>query len=313
MRQYLANATDDQMKILADFHLDMMKKSSAYLGIRGSENPFDLNDMGEERMKRLNKIFYEPVHLQERVRNTKWCVMRYPNNAMSQLAQKPQEVFEDFYFDVCNVNYPKMSEAMNPLVALMEKTDQVRIKDADTDLTFSIKDIGVVKCDGHRNIPDGEVYTAPVRDSINGYIKYNSPSLHQGTVFEGIRFEFENGKIVKATADNDTDKLNKTLDTDENARYIGEFAIGVNPMITEPMKDTLFDEKIGGSFHLTPGCCYDEAPNGNKSAIHWDLIRIQTPKYGGGEMYFDDVLIRKDGEFMLDELKDLFTEEALRG
>jgi aminopeptidase len=311
IRQFLMDATDDQMKGLADFHLGMMKKASAYLGIRGSENPFDLNDMGEDRMKRWNKLFYEPVHLDERVRRTKWCVMRYPNNAMSQLAMKPQEVFEKFYFDVCNVNYPKMSEAMNPLVALMQKTDKVHIKDADTNLTFSIKDIAVVKCDGHRNIPDGEVYTAPVRESVNGHIQYNTPSLHEGTVFEGIRFEFENGRIVSATAANDEDKLNKTLDTDENARYIGEFAIGVNPMIKEPMKDTLFDEKIGGSFHLTPGCCYDEAPNGNKSAIHWDLVRIQTPEYGGGEMYFDDVLIRKDGDFVLDELKGLFTEEAL--
>jgi aminopeptidase len=312
LRQYLLNADDDQLKALAEFHLDMMKKASAYLGIRGSENPFDLNDMGSERMKRWNKLFYTPVHLEERVRHTKWCVMRYPNNAMSQLAQKPQEVFEDYYYDVCNVNYAKMSEAMNPLVALMQKTDKVHIKDADTDLTFSIKDINIVKCDGHRNIPDGEVYTAPVRNSINGYIKYNAPSLYEGTVFEGIRFEFKNGKIVKATADNDAEKVNKILDTDENSRYIGEFAIGVNPMVKEPMKDTLFDEKIGGSFHLTPGCCYDEAPNGNKAAIHWDLIRMQDAAHGGGEMYFDDVLIRKDGEFVLDELKGLFTVEALK-
>ncbi len=313
LRNFLKNCDDTQLTRLADFHLEMMKRSSAYLGIRGSENPFDLNDLGEEKMTKWNKLFYTPVHLEERVRNTKWCVMRYPNNAMSQLAMKPQEVFEDFYFDVCNVNYPKMSIAMNPLVELMKRTDKIRIKDKDTDLTFSIKGIGIVKCDGHRNIPDGEVYTAPVRESINGHIKYNSPSLHEGTVFNGIRFEFKNGKIVKAAADNDEDKLNKTLDTDENARYIGEFAIGVNPMIKEPMKDTLFDEKIGGSFHLTPGCCYDEAPNGNRSAIHWDLVRIQTPAYGGGEMYFDDKLIRRDGEFLLDELKGLFTEDALRG
>ena len=313
LRQYLLHANDDQLKILADFHLDMMKKASAYLGIRGSENPFDLNDLGDEKMKRWNKLFYTPVHLEERVRNTNWCVMRYPNNAMSQLAMKPQEIFEDFYFDVCNVNYPKMSKAMDPLVALMEKTDKVHIKDPDTDLTFSIKDIPAIKCDGHRNIPDGEVYTAPVRESINGYIKYNTPSLHEGTVFEGIRFEFKDGKIVKATAGNDEDKLNKTLDTDENARYVGEFAIGVNPMVKEPMKDTLFDEKIGGSFHLTPGCCYDEAPNGNRSAIHWDLVRMQDADHGGGEIYFDDVLIRKDGEFVIDELKGLFTEEALKG
>jgi aminopeptidase len=312
IRQFLATASDDQIKRLADFHLQMMKKSAAYLGIRGSENPFDLNDMGDERMKRWNTQFYNPVHLEQRVRHTKWCVMRYPNNAMAQLAQKPQEVFEDFYFDVCNVNYPKMSKAMDPLVELMKRTDKVHIKDKDTDLTFSIKGIGVVKCDGHRNIPDGEVYTAPVRDSVNGYIQFNTPSLHEGTVFEGIRLEFKDGKAVKATANSDVEKLNKTLDTDENARYVGEFAIGVNPMINHAMKDTLFDEKIGGSFHFTPGCCYDEASNGNRSAIHWDLVRIQTPEYGGGEIYFDGKLIRKDGEFTVPELKGMFTEAALR-
>jgi aminopeptidase len=313
LRQFVKNATEEQLQGMADFHLPMMKKSAAYLGIRGSENPFDLADIPEEQIKKFNSIFYRPVHLEQRVRFTKWCVMRYPNNAMSQLAQLPQEVFEDFYYDVCNVDYAKMSLAMNPLVSLVEKTDKVHlVGPLDTDITFSTKDIGVVKCDGHRNIPDGEVYTAPVRESINGVIHYNTPSLHDGTVFEDIRFEFKDGKIVKATCKSNEDKLNKTLDTDPNARYVGEFAIGLNPMIKDAMKDTLFDEKIGGSIHLTPGCCYDEAPNGNKSDIHWDLVLIQTPEHGGGEMYFDDVLVRKNGKFTDSSLEAGFTAENLK-
>jgi aminopeptidase len=313
MRQFIKSATDEQFKAMAEFHLAMMKKSAAYLGIRGSENPFDLADIPEEKMKAFNTLFYRPVHLEQRVRFTKWCVMRYPNNAMSQLAQMPQEIFEDFYFDVCNVNYARMSKAMDPLVRLMESTDKVRlVGPGDTDLSFSIKDIPVVKCDGTRNIPDGEVYTAPVRESINGVIQYNTPSLHEGTVYEGIRFEFKDGKIVQATCRSHEEKLNKVLDTDENARYVGEFSFGLNPMIKQAMKDTLFDEKIGGSIHLTPGACYDEAPNGNKSNIHWDLVMIQTPEFGGGEIYFDDKLIRKNGKFTDSSLEAGFTPENLK-
>jgi aminopeptidase len=312
-RQFLKSATEAQMQQLSDYHFDMMKKAACYLGLRGSENPFDLADIDHKQMDRFQKIFYKPVHLEERVRNTRWCVMRYPNNAMSQLAETSQERFEDFYYDVCNLNYAKMSKAMDPLVELVNKTDKVHITAPGTDLTFSIKDIAVVKCDGERNIPDGEVYTAPVRESINGTITYNTPSLHEGTVYNDISFTFKDGKIIKATAAAFEDKLNKVLDTDENARYVGEFAIGVNPFVLHPMKDTLFDEKIRGSFHLTPGCCYDEAPNGNKSAIHWDLVLIQRKDYGGGEIYFDDKLIRKDGVFTDPKLEKAFSEENLAG
>ena len=196
---------------------------------------------------------------------------------------------------------------MNALVELMESTDMVRIVGPGTDLTFSIKGVPAIPCAGEMNIPDGEVFTAPVKDSIQGTLSYNTPAVFQGFSYENIVLTFENGKIVKAAA-NDTDRINAVFDTDEGARYIGEFAIGVNPYILQPMKDTLFDEKIMGSFHFTPGNCYDEAPNGNKSAIHWDLVCIQRADYGGGEIYFDDVLIRKDGIFVIEELKSLNPE-----
>ena len=226
---------------------------------------------------------------------------------MAQLANTSLEAFEDFYFNVCTLDYSKMDRAMDALAALMEQTDKVHIKGPGTDLTFSIKDIPAIKCAGECNIPDGEVYTAPAKDSMNGIISYNTPSEEQGFTYENIVFEIENGKIVKATS-NDNDRINHLLDTDEGARYFGEFAIGVNPYILEPMKDTLFDEKICGSFHLTPGASYEDAPNGNKSAVHWDLVMIQRAEYGGGEIYFDDVLIRKDGIFTLPELACLNPE-----
>jgi aminopeptidase len=314
IRQFLLTNNEQQIKAFAKFHLSMMKQTQAYIGIRGSNNPFDLNDVPAAKMKLYNTLYYKPVHLEQRVMKTKWVVLRFPNDAMAQLAQQPQEVFEKYYYDVCCIDYAKMSKAMDPLVKLMSKTDKVHIKGpGETDLTFSIKGIPPVKCDGHRNIPDGEVYTAPVRDSINGVIQYNTPSLEQGTVFENIRFEFKKGKIVKASNSVDIKKMNHLLDSDPGARYVGEFAIGVNPMVKEPMKDTLFDEKIDGSIHLTPGQCYKEAPNGNNSTIHWDLVMIQRKDYGGGEIWFDNRLIRKDGEFVIPELRGKFTRKALGG
>ncbi len=312
LRQWVSTATDDQFKKQAELHLELMKRADAYIGLRGSDNPFDLADINPKQLDKQKTLFYKPVHLEERVKRTKWVVLRYPNNAMAQLAETSQESFEDFYYEVCCADYLKMSKAQDKLKALMEATDKVHLKAPNTDLTFSIKGIPCVKCDGTRNIPDGEVYTAPVRDSVNGTITYNTPSLYEGVVYNGISFTFEKGKIVKATADSNVEKLNKILDTDEGARYVGEFAIGVNPFILKPMKDTLFDEKIAGSFHFTPGQCYDEAPNGNQSAIHWDLVLIQRPDYGGGEIWFDDKLIRKDGVFTDPNLEKAFSADNLR-
>ena len=306
LRELLKGITVEQAQAMARWELNRMKDIDAYVGIRAGENVSELADVDPEKMNIYQKD-YSRIVSDERVSNTKWVVMRYPNASMAQLANMSIEKFEDFYFDVCNLDYSKMSKAMDPLVELMVKTDKVRITGPGTDLTFSIKGIKTLKCDGRLNIPDGEVYTAPVRESVNGRISYNIPAIYQGFTYENIVLEFKDGKIVKATA-NDTERIEKVFNTDEGARYIGEFALGVNPYILHPMKDILFDEKIDGSFHFTPGNCYDDADNGNKSAIHWDLIAIQRPEYGGGEIYFDDVLVRKDGRFVLPELQALNPE-----
>ena len=252
----------------------------------------------------------QPVHSNIRVPDTKWVVLRYPVPSMAQQAGMSTEAFEDHYFNVCNLDYGKMSRAMDHLVDRLKKTDKVHIVGEGTDLTFSIKGQPAIKCAGELNIPDGEVFSAPLRESVNGVLHYNTPSLYQGRTYENIRLVFKDGKIVEATG-SDTKRINEIFDTDPGARFIGEFAIGVNPYITSAIKDTLFDEKIAGSFHFTPGNCYDECPNGNKSAIHWDLVCIQTPEYGGGEMYFDGELVRKDGLFVAEELKCL-NPEALK-
>ena len=304
-RELLLGARKDQLEFMNEYLLHQMKEMNAYIAIRSNSNISELSDVPSEQLNLYSREL-KPV-LDQRVDHSKWVILRYPNPSMAQLAGTSQETFRDFYYDVCTLDYGKMSQAMNPLKKLMEKTDNVQIKGPGTDLTFSIKGIPAVKCSGECNIPDGEVYTAPVKNSVNGVITYNTPSEEQGFTYENIQFEIENGKIVKATA-NDNTRINALLDTDPGARYFGEFALGVNPYILHPMKDTLFDEKICGSLHLTPGEAYDDAPNGNSSAVHWDLVLIQREDYGGGEIYFDDKLIRKDGRFVIPQLEGLNPE-----
>ncbi|MFB9330589.1 aminopeptidase [Paenibacillus aurantiacus] len=307
LRTLLKHATKEQIELWASFDLKRMENMQGYIAIRSGENANELSDVPGENMQLYEKLYRHPVHSEQRVKHTKWVVLRYPNASMAQLANMSTEAFEDFYFDVCNLDYAKMDKAMDPLAELMSKTDKVRIVSPGTDLTFSIQGIGAKKCSGHRNIPDGEVFSCPVRGSVQGTITYNTPSVYSGVTFENVSFTFENGKIVEATA-NDTAKLNEILDTDEGARYIGEFSLGFNPHILHPMKDILFDEKIAGSLHFTPGQAYEETDNGNRSAVHWDLVLIQRPEYGGGEVYFDDRLIRKDGIFVVPELEGLNPE-----
>lgn len=306
-RALYMNCTEEQMALMAKYEAERMSDMDVYIGVRGGLNSAELSDVPSDKMALYSKFLWQKVHSEIRVPKTRWVVLRYPTNSMAQSASMSTEAFEDFYFQVCNLDYSKMSKAMDALVDLMNKTDKVHIKGEGTDLTFSIKAMPGIKCDGKLNIPDGEVYSAPVKDSVNGYITYNTPSLREGFTYENIRLEFKDGKIIKATA-NDTERINKVFDTDEGARYIGEFAIGVNPYVLYPMKDTLFDEKIAGSIHFTPGNAYDDCDNGNRSAVHWDLVYIQRPEYGGGEIYFDDVLIRKDGLFVIDELMQLNPE-----
>jgi len=310
LRKLYSGASEDSMKLIGDIELKKMKSADAYIGLRGSTNVTETSDVPADKMELYKEHWWGPVHINWRVPKTRWVVLRWPTPSMAQQAQMSTEAFEDFYFDTCTLDYTKMSKAMDPLVKLMERTDRVRLVSPGTDLRFSIKGIPVVKCDGELNIPDGEVFTAPVKDSVNGTISYNTRTLYEGKVFSDIVLKFKDGKIVEATSSN-TEAMNRIFDTDEGARYVGEFAIGVNPYVTKPMLDTLFDEKIAGSIHFTPGNSYDLAPNGNRSKVHWDIVLIQTPQWGGGEIYFDDVLIRKDGMFVIDELKGLNPENLM--
>ncbi len=305
LRALEESAAADGLDVWADYDRYRMTKMDAYIAIRGAENVSERAGVPEAQMQELMRRYGKPVHMEQRVNHTKWVVTRCPSPSMAQLAGVSTEDFEDFFFRVTTMDYARMTEAVAPLKARMEAADRVRIQGpGDTDLRFSIRDIPVIPCVGERNIPDGECFTAPVRDSVNGVMHYNTPTLFHGTTFENIRFVFEQGRIVEATADQGGDALAGVLDTDEGARYIGEFSLGFNPYILQPMKDILFDEKIAGSLHFTPGQAYEVADNGNRSEVHWDLVLIQRPEFGGGRVWFDDELIREDG---------LFVPESLRG
>lgn len=304
-REQLLNVTESQAADMRDLELFRMKKMQAYIAIRGADNMNENADVPSDRMKMYSKII-RPV-LDHRVNKTRWCVLRWPSPSMAQAAGMSTESFENLYFDVCTMDYAKMGRAMKPLEALVAKTNRVHLKGPGTDLTFSIKGIGAKMCKGDRNIPDGEVFSCPTKTSVNGVIQFNTPTLYSGTKFENVRLELNDGKIVKATANN-TKRLNEILDTDPGARYIGEFSLGFNPYILSPMCDILFDEKIAGSLHFTPGQAYEDCGNGNKSAIHWDMVLIQRKEWGGGEVWFDGELIRKDGIFVRKDLKPLNPE-----
>ncbi len=306
LRALILSASEEQMRAIGDVESARMQSAQCYVAVRGSFNTSEYADIPGDKMAVYEKQWWHRVHSQIRVPHTKWVVLRWPHPSMAQSAGMSTEAFEEFYFRVCGaVDYKQMEAAVQPLKSLMESTDRVHIKGPGTDLSFSIRGIAAIPCTGHRNIPDGECFTAPVRDSVNGTIQFNCDTVYRGTVFSDIRFEFAGGKIVKADAGANTAKLNEILDSDEGARHIGEWSLGFNPFVTVPMRDTLFDEKIAGSFHLTPGNAYDIADNGNKSQIHWDMVCLQDAKQGGGEVYFDDVLIRKDGIFTLPELQAL--------
>jgi aminopeptidase len=302
-REMLLNAQEKQYDVISQHQLAMMKEMDCYIAVRGSHNITENSDVPPDKMKLVSQKL-RPL-MNERVNNTRWCVLRWPTSSMAQQAGMSTAAFEDFYFKVCLLDYAALIPAMKALQKRMDKAKNVHIKGPGTDLRFSLKGLKSIPCGGRHNIPDGECFSAPVKDSVEGVVSYNAPTIYQGISFDSVKLEFSKGKIVQATANN-TEALNRILDSDEGARFIGEFAIGFNREIREPMRDILFDEKIAGSFHFTPGQAYEGvADNGNRSQVHWDLVCIQRPEYGGGEIWFDDELIRKNGLFLAPELKPL--------
>lgn len=294
---------EGRIKVLKKIQENEVDLFDSFIQIHYSMNDYEGKNVDNDMSKKLSKALFKSSDI--RVNKRKWVLLNYPSMLDAYKAGMTTREFNEYAMDVMTVDYGKMSEIIKPLKKLMDKTDKVRIVAPGTDITFSIKGMGSIPCVGQSNIPDGELYSAPIKNSVNGKITYNTPSPYKGMIFNNVSLEFKDGKIIKATCSGDCDKLNEIFDTDEGARYVGEFSLGFNPKVIYPMGDILYDEKILGSIHFTPGQAYKDCYNGNDSGIHWDMVLIQRKDYGGGEIYFDDVLIRKDGVFVLKELEPL--------
>jgi len=308
-RRLLLNTSENMMKYYSDIVKPIMESADAVILIGGSENDFELSDIPNENLYFYNKYYVEPIHFKIRC-DKKWVLLRYPNPALAQSSHLSTEKFSEFFFNVCTLDYSKLDEKMNPLKELMEHTDKVHIVTPTTDLSFSIKNMPAIKCSGQCNIPDGEIYTAPVKDSVNGHILFNVPAIENGIEFNNIKLVFENGKIIDFDC-NDKATFERVLNTDEGSRYLGEFAFGLNPYCENYIKDILFDEKMTSSIHLAIGSSYEDCYNGNTSAVHLDLIQSHKKEVGGGKIYFDDALIYENGKFIWPNLVDLNSENLI--
>ncbi len=295
--------TSKRVDELARHKKEEVDNYDVFINIRYTENEYEGKYINSSIRKEIGSKTAKSDDI--RINKRRWVLLNYPSLIDAYKIGMPYDEYKNYSIKAMNFDYSSMEHDILPLKKLMEQTDKVRIVSPNTDISFSIKNIPVIPCCGTSNIPDGEIYTAPIKTSVNGKITYNTPSPYQGNIYHNVSLTFKDGKIIEATCDNDNESLNAIFDTDEGSRYVGEFSLGLNPLITKPMGDILYDEKIIGSIHFTPGKCYDDAKNGNDSAIHWDMVLIQTEEYGGGEIYFDDVLIRKNGKFVLKELEHL--------
>ncbi len=302
MQEWMRGISPDQMDCFAEIEMLKMKKAQAHICIRSFDNTSIYDSVPEEKIV-LYRQKMMPVAL-EKTNNKKWLFTMFPAESTAERLGMSYPELMEYYCSMCNIDYAAVSAAMEELADMMRNTDEVKIIGEGTDLTFSVKGMHVSADCGYYNLPDGEVRTAPVRESVNGRVFINLPVKHDGKVYRDFTLHFRDGRIVEVTG-NDSEAINRILDTDEGSRYTGEFALGTNPNANRPLGEILFDEKLCGSFHITPGQCYKDADNGNHSLIHWDLVCMQTPEYGGGEIYFDGRLVRKNGKFIKESLSVL--------
>ena len=232
-----------------------------------------------------------------------WVLGPYPTNALAQDAEMSLTDYEDFVYNAClpDLNDPigywkNFSARQQQIVNWLKGKQTIRVVGKETDLRMSIAGRNFENCDGKMNMPDGEVFTGPVEDSMEGHVYFSYPAIYGGREVTGVRLTFEKGEVVKATAEKNQDYLVKTIATDEGSRRVGEFAIGTNEGIKRFTREILFDEKIGGSFHMALGSGYPETGSKNESAIHWDMV---CDLWDGGEIWVDNTLFYKNGKFVI--------------
>lgn len=248
----------------------------------------------------LNRLYLERAARKE----LRWALSLFPTPAHAQDAEMSLSEYEDFVYNACMPDpddpvgyWRRVSQRQERIIEWLKGKKEVHVTGPETDLRLRIDGRTFINCDCHENVPDGEIFTGPVEDSVEGQVYFSYPTLFGGRLVEGVRLWFEKGKVVKATAEKNEDFLLKTLDTDEGSRYVGEFAIGTNEGIQRFTGEILFDEKIGGSFHMALGEGYPESGSKNQSGLHWDMI---CDLRNGGEIRVDGELLHKNGRFVVE-------------
>jgi len=287
---FFQEAEDTQLSKFPSLNMYQIEHTDVWIYLNAHSNTRRLTSVDPQRLSQRYKAL-KPI-VRERVRNTRWVLTVFPTEAVAQEADMSLSEFEDFYYRSVDIDWRKLSQEQEEIKELFQKGREVTIKAEDTDITMSIEGRAVVSGHGKRNMPDGEVCTAPLEDSVQGHIKYTYPAIFRAREVDRVELWFEDGEVVKAKATKGEEFLLEMLATDEGAKRVGELGIGNNFAIDRFVKNILLDEKIGGTVHLALGNSPKDTGGKNESAIHWDMIK--DLRYGG-EIYLDGELIQKDG------------------
>ncbi len=291
---FYKHANKDQLQHVHESLMHEMKRTDVIIYISAPTNTRELSELDPKKLA-LRRKATERIS-RYRVENTRWVLFDYPCEALAQEASMSIEEFEDFVFSATNIDWSKEGKRQEKLKRILDKGKQVHIIGKNTDLRFSIEGRTAIKCFGKHNMPDGEVFIAPVETTTEGCIEYSFPAIYSGGEVDGITLEFKRGKVVKAHATKNNDLLQAMLNTDPGARRLGEFGVGTNYNIKRHIKQILFDEKIGGTIHLAVGSAYKEGGGKNKSGLHWDMILDLRQ---GGKIIVDNRVIQENGKFLI--------------
>jgi aminopeptidase len=303
---FYAYASDAQLDYMPPFTMEIVEQIDANIGIWTDVNTRQLTNTAPAKQARRSvarRPFSDRFLERATKKELRWVGTLYPSQAYAQDAEMSLREFEDFVYGACLVHEPdpikawkKISKEQQRIVDWLNKARKIHVLGPDTDLKLEVKGRTWINCDGHENFPDGEIFTGPIEDSVNGHIRYSFPACAYGREVEDVRLQFKDGKVVKATAAKNEQFLLKMLKSDKGARYVGEFALGTNYGIQRFTKNILFDEKIGGTIHLALGKGFPESGSKNKSAIHWDMV---CDLRKGGEVHVDGTLFLKDGKILV--------------
>lgn len=303
---YYAHASDDQLDFVPAFHQIAFEQFDVLFKIRAESNTRLLSNIAPARAARRQKVMSSLIETQMQRgadKSLRWVSTQFPTNAYAMEADMGLQEYQDFFYRACHADentpdpiayWQGIQDQQAKIIQRIEGHDRVQLRGPDVDLSLKIQNRRFVNACGIHNLPDGEIYTGPVEDSVNGWVRYTYPAVHQGRIVEGIELHFESGKVVKASARQNQDYLLEMLQTDPGAKFVGEFAIGTNYGIDRFTRSILLDEKIGGSFHMALGAGYPETGSKNHSRLHWDMI---CDLRQDSEILLDDDLIYRNGEF----------------